>query len=167
MPRGAPTIRLQIPPYGMPHLTAWGRAPDGWWALVEWLDVVTRPDGPGLGPVRCSGWAPASAVAPMIGERYRAVPRLQLDADPRQWPEPPAEWGGGSWTLRTWHYGRLGDALSPPAGGWRPGDPPPVTGSAATTAPGLDHPTDPEPDRAGPSDPADDNVEAATDHQSG
>ena len=121
----SPIVRLLVPPGGWPYLDAWGRAADGWWALLVWLDVVADPDRRGLTSVLCSGWAPAPVVEPMPPtDRYRRVRRLQLPSHPADWPAPAAEWGGGPWRGPTWHYGRLGGPLQPPLGGWRPGDPP-------------------------------------------
>jgi hypothetical protein len=121
----SPIVRLLVPPGGWPCLDAWGRAGDGWWALLVWLDVVVAPDRPGLSSVLCSGWAPGSAVEPMLPTgRYQQVRRLQLPGHRADWPAPAAEWGGGRWPGPTWHYGQLGGPLRPPLGGWHPGEPP-------------------------------------------
>lgn len=81
---------------GRARLELWGRAGDGWWALIWWTAYAMRMD---LGhypvvEVRCSGWVRADDVARLDGVDYSRVPRTALGVDPEGWPTPRAELGG-------------------------------------------------------------------------
>lgn len=91
-------------------LHAWGRdRAQRWWALVSWTVYGNTTEGNAYRYV--SAWVPASALRrsadPSQDPLYRAVERLDLDADPATWPTP-AGTRGRVWT----HYGAI---TEPPA----------------------------------------------------
>ena len=90
-------VRALVPVAGgRVRLCSWGRAgPGEWWACVAAVDRVTgRPDDdPEL--VLVTAWIPAAVVRPIGSEDYSGVPRVELPADPAEWPAPeidPYEW---------------------------------------------------------------------------
>jgi len=94
-----PRVRLGIPPH-LADLELWGRDVGGeWWALVVWSMQVTPPDGTHPVPVGCAAWVPGVQVdQPLQPVEYLQVRRMQLSAEPAEWPapvdRPGAHWRG-------------------------------------------------------------------------
>jgi hypothetical protein len=92
-------VRLGIPPY-LADLELWGRDVGGeWWALVVWSVQVTPPDGTHAVPTGCAAWVPGLQVEqPLQPVDYLQVRRMQLPAEPADWPapvdRPGAHWRG-------------------------------------------------------------------------
>ena len=85
----SPRVRLGIPPH-LADLELWGRDVGGeWWALVVWSVQVTPPDGSHPVPTGCVAWVPGVEVEqPRRAVEYRQVRRMQLPAEPAEWPAP-------------------------------------------------------------------------------
>ena len=94
-----PRVRLGIPPH-LADLELWGRDAGGeWWALVVWSVQVTPPDGTHPVPVGCAAWVPGLQLEqPLQPVEYLQVRRMQLPAEPAEWPAPVdrrgAHWRG-------------------------------------------------------------------------
>jgi hypothetical protein len=92
------------------ELQAWGRASDGWWALVVWQVYVKRSDH--NTHVYCSAWIRADQVEPSRNEeerrKYPTVTRTDLHLDRTTWPKPAVPL---SWVCH--HFGALEDAPPP------------------------------------------------------
>jgi hypothetical protein len=92
-------VRLGIPPE-LADLELWGRDAGGeWWALVVWSVQVTPPDGTHPVPTGCAAWVPGVEVEqPLRAVEYLHVRRMQLPAEPAEWPapvdRPGAHWRG-------------------------------------------------------------------------
>jgi hypothetical protein len=94
-----PRVSLTVPPWTA-SLDYWGRdAGREWWALVVW-DVLATPIGGGHPhAVWCSGWVLGRCVQqPLQAVEYLDVRRMQLGAEPAEWPapvdRPGAHWRG-------------------------------------------------------------------------
>ena len=85
----SPRVRLGIPPH-LADLELWGRDVGGeWWALVVWSVQVTPPDGSHPVPTGCVAWVPGVEVEqPRRAVEYLQVRRMQLPAEPAEWPAP-------------------------------------------------------------------------------
>src|SRR5215472_5219471 len=95
-----PRVRLGIPPH-LADLELWGRdVCSEWWALVVWSVQVTPADGDHPVPVGCAAWVPGVQVEqPLQPVDYLEVRRMQLPAEPAEWPHPstvPAHTGAGN-----------------------------------------------------------------------
>jgi hypothetical protein len=94
-----PRVTLSIPPW-LADLDYWGRDAGGeWWALIIWSMQVTPVGGSGTGPVGCAAWVPGRCVEqPLQPVEYLEVRRMQLGAEPAEWPgpvdRPGAHWRG-------------------------------------------------------------------------
>ncbi|HEY3089761.1 MAG TPA: hypothetical protein VGJ59_17055 [Jatrophihabitantaceae bacterium] len=94
-----PRVRLGIPPH-LADLELWGRDVGGeWWALIAWSTQATPPDGSHPVPVWCAGWVLGRCVEqPLQPVEYLEVRRMQLGAEPAEWPapvdRPGAHWRG-------------------------------------------------------------------------
>jgi hypothetical protein len=94
-----PRVKLGIPPWSA-DLDLWGRDVGGeWWALIVWTAQVTPLDGSGPGPVGCAAWVTGRHVdLPRPPVDYLEVRRMQLAAEPAEWPAPidraGAHWSG-------------------------------------------------------------------------
>jgi hypothetical protein len=94
-----PRVRLGIPQH-LAALDLWGRDVGGeWWALVVWNVQTTPPGGGHPVPV----WCPACVLGrcveqPLQPVEYLEVRRMQLGAEPAEWPapvdRPGAHWRG-------------------------------------------------------------------------
>jgi hypothetical protein len=81
-------VELAVPP-GHGQLRLWGRSQSDWFALVQWLAQCNdhrRHGGEHRSAVFCTGWIGADHVAPVDGEDYSSVPRIELSISPQQWP---------------------------------------------------------------------------------
>jgi len=117
-----PSVSLSIPPE-RGHLHAWGRDVGGeWWALIVW-DVLVSPQGGGHPRFAiCAAWASGRSVdLPDPPVAYLEVPRMQLGAEPAEWP-PPRDRPGAVWDLESSFYLGVLDGAEPrlPAEAGRP-----------------------------------------------
>jgi len=101
------TIGVRVAgPLGLCDLHAWGRAPDGWWALVGWHDGGVRHPAGYRAAVYCTGWVPGARVTRWSGQTSSArVLRVWLDG--LTWPpvNPRDGWH---------HFGLLDVDATPP-----------------------------------------------------
>jgi hypothetical protein len=90
-------ITLSVPPWSG-NLDLWGRDVGGeWWALVIWTVHATPLDGRGPRTVWCAGWVLGRCVAqPLQPVEYLEVRRMQLGAEPAEWPAP-VDRAGAHW----------------------------------------------------------------------
>lgn len=86
------------------RLLAWGRAVDGWWALVEWAQTIRR-DGK-LEQLAFAAWLPAASVTRpgWGGHGPSQVMRMTLPRASIDWPAPAA-WQG--WYAGAWRAGAV------------------------------------------------------------
>ena len=93
-------------PLGLCDLLAWGRAPDGWWALVGWHEGGVRHPSGYPSAVYCTGWVHATVVRKWFAQSSTAdIRRVRLDGV--TWPAifaVPADH----------HFGMLDPDASPP-----------------------------------------------------
>jgi len=84
-----PAVRLEITPHLAASRTV-GRDVSGEsWALVVWTVQVTPPHGTHPGPVGCAEWVPGVQLEqPLQPADYLEVRRMQLAAEPSEWPAP-------------------------------------------------------------------------------
>lgn len=85
------------------RLLAWGRAVDGWWGLIEWVQTLRR-DG-ALSSARCAAWVPARCLHRPSWATSGSAPLARIALPPRRgdWPGPAA-WSG--WYAGAWPAGR-------------------------------------------------------------
>jgi hypothetical protein len=100
-------------------LDIWGRARDGWWALVVWWEDLLKPTGVGHFPQACAAWVEARQVHPdrgTLASEYAEIPRIALAADAARWPAPQGR-PGAVWQDDGWFLGTLdgSDPLPPSA----------------------------------------------------
>jgi hypothetical protein len=94
-----PRVSLTVPPWTA-VLDLWGRDVGGeWWGLVVWNVQATPRNGDGPRPVWCAGWVLGRCVEqPLQAVEYLEVRRMQLGAEPAEWPAPVdrtgAHWHG-------------------------------------------------------------------------
>jgi hypothetical protein len=94
-----PRVTLDVPPH-LADIEMWGRDVGGeWWALIVWHTQVIPPDVGRPVAISCAAWAPGRHVElPLQAVDYLEVRRLQLGAEPAEWPgpvnRPGAVWGG-------------------------------------------------------------------------
>ena len=70
-------LRLDIPPHAG-HLHVWGRAADGWWALLVWDEHVGYDTARYTGTETCAGWVAASHLRPASDwADTRGIPRIE------------------------------------------------------------------------------------------
>ncbi len=78
----------------------WGRVGGTWWALVSWTLYGNTVNGNRW--VHVSGWVRGADVVPSADPSqralYRALERVDLPADPTQWPTPAGP-RGRDWRL--------------------------------------------------------------------
>ena len=92
-------MTLTIPPH-LADLDLWGRDVGGeWWALIVWSALIAANDGGHPRPVGCAAWVPGRHVElPLQPVEYLEVRRMQLGAEPAEWPapvdRPGAHWRG-------------------------------------------------------------------------
>ena len=94
-------VYLDRPP-SQAQLVVWGRAPDAWWACVQFRQAITSADGGAELPV--AAWVPAASVSRPNWSAQLAVPRVVLGHDRTTWPAPP---GWPSWYAGAWPGGPL------------------------------------------------------------
>jgi hypothetical protein len=89
-------VPLSVPPWTA-ELDLWGRDVGGeWWGLIVWWVQATGANGR-PGPVSCAAWVLGLHVEqPMAAVQYLEVRRMQLGAEPAEWPAP-VDRPGGRW----------------------------------------------------------------------
>lgn len=102
-----PSVSLSIPPH-LADLDLWGRDVGGaWWALIVWTERVSPPDGSHPHSVACAAWASGRTIRqtqPVVD--YLEVRRMQLGAEPAEWPSPTSR-PGAVWSPTSWYLGVL------------------------------------------------------------
>ncbi|WP_375491980.1 hypothetical protein [uncultured Jatrophihabitans sp.] len=89
-----------------PHngfLLAWGRAPDAWWGLVQFIQRVRT----GAGDVQelpVAAWMPAASLHNAHQASTAELPRVALAVQRDAWP-PPSRWP--HWYVGPWPNGEL------------------------------------------------------------
>lgn len=96
-----------------PHngfLLAWGRAPDAWWGLVQFVQRVRAGEG-AVEELPVAAWLPAASLHKPGWATADDMPRVALTVDRTSWP-PPSRWP--YWYVGPWPNGplRLPDGLA-------------------------------------------------------
>lgn len=89
-----------------PHsgfLLAWGRSPDAWWGLVQFVQRVRAGESE-VRELPVAAWMPAACLHQRNGATAADVPRFALAADRGTWP-PPSRWP--HWYVGPWPNGAL------------------------------------------------------------
>ena len=99
-------------------MVAWGRAPEGWFGLVEWSEHLYRAGEPDLKgrTVIATAWLPAARLhsrQPYDGP----VPVRRARLTGREWPADDVPHDD---RLAYWHFGLLTGGGQPDVPGWVP-----------------------------------------------
>jgi hypothetical protein len=99
-----PGVYVQLPRWpNEGHVQVWGRAHDGWWGLLTWTARI-RLHGD-REHMDIAAWIPATQLTKPRWITAETLPRMQLPAEPEQWPQPLPGWPG--WYVSAWPDGPL------------------------------------------------------------